>query len=120
MQIYAIMSTAKKMLCDCPAKCKGGKHVSPATYYRHAKFRDPSFRFSARLQHFFAINLIIHGALLNALEGSGFSSSVGVPSTTASNSIPQTEQMCGPVDDSHREGTSVCAFGVGILGKTDV
>jgi len=114
------MSTAKKMLCDCPAKCKGGKHVSPATYYRHAKFCDPSSRFSARLQHFFAINLTIYGVLSNALEGSGFSSGVGMPSTAASDSIPWTEQTHGPADDSYRKGTSVHAFGIGILGKTDV
>ena len=108
------------MLCDCLAKCKGSKHVSPATYYRHAKFRDPSSQFSTRLQNFFAINPIIHGVLSNALEGSGFSSGVGVPSTTASNSIPRTVQMCGPADDSHCEGTSVHAFGIGILSKTDI
>ena len=114
------MSTAKKMLCDCLAKCKGGKYISPATYYRHAKFRDPSSRFSARLQHIFAINPIIYGAPSNAPEGSGFSSGVGVPSTATSDSIPRTEQTHGPADDSHREGTSVRAFGIGILGKTDV
>ena len=108
------------MLCDCLAKCKGGKYISPATYYRHAKFRDRSSWFSARLQHIFAINLIIYGALSNALEGSSFSSGVGVPSTATSNSIPWTEQTHGPVDDSHHKGTSVCAFGIGVLGKTDI
>ena len=109
MQIYAIMSTAKKVLCDCLSKCKGGRYVSPATYYRHAKLHDPSTQFSVRLQHIFASNPIIYGAPSNAPEGSGFS-----------NSSPGTEQMRGPADDSHCEGTSVCVFGIGILGKTDV
>jgi len=103
------MSTAKKVLCDCLSKCKGGRYVSPATYYRHAKLRDPSTWFSARLQHIFASNLIIYGVLLNVPEGSGFS-----------NSSPGTEQTHGPVDDSHCKGTSVHVFGIGILGKTDV
>jgi len=109
MQIYAIMSTAKKVLCDCLSKCKGSKYVSPATYYRHVKLCGPSTQFSARLQHIFASNRIIYGAPLNAPEGSGFS-----------NSSPGTEQTHGPVDDSHCKGTSVRVFGIGILGKTDV
>ena len=108
------------MHCDCLARCKGGKEVSPATYYRHAKLRDPNSRFSARLQHIFASNPIIYGAPSNAPEGSGSSGGVGVPSTANSGPIPRAEQTHGPADDSHREGTSVRALSIGTLGKADV
>jgi hypothetical protein len=37
-------SQNKQYFCDCPEHCKRMKKVSQTTYYRHSKYREPTYR----------------------------------------------------------------------------
>ena len=115
----------KTYYCDCQAKCKGEhRQVCRTTYWNHGPYRDPNSQFSGRLRGIFNNNPILYGAPPTAPEGSGSSSSAGVPSTatseSASQAAPRWVQIQEPGADSYRERNPVCAFGINIFGKTNV